>query len=90
MTGDICSDARVLTDKGHPVCAEMKKKRKVVYVGVTKEGNVDAEVRAVIKRPNFLIKNKNDRPISIFLRLRLRGLETSGVWSGSVIFASSG
>ena len=57
LTRDIISDAQVLTDDGLGVCAQMKQKRKVVYVGVTKEGNVDAEVRAVIKRDGFPIKN---------------------------------
>jgi len=65
LTDNICDRARVVVDHGHVVCEEMREKNKKVYIGVTRAGNVDAEVRAVIKRPSFLIKNKNDRPISI-------------------------
>ena len=64
LTDDICCRARVVVDHGHVVCEQMREKRKIIYAGITMEGNVEKEVRAVIKRENFLIKNKNDRPIS--------------------------
>ena len=36
----------------------------MVYIGVTKEGNLDKEARLVIKRDDFPIKNVRGRPIS--------------------------
>ena len=45
-------------DHGHVICEQMREENKVAYSRPRSSGNVDAEVRAVIKRPNFLIKNK--------------------------------